>query len=122
VLQQGDCNAPATYQALMNHIFLAYLGRFLDVYLDDIIIYSDSLEEHMVMENPHEHKNTEVTKDEIIYLKANDTHLLCIPKIHVSERSLREIVIAEAHSVLAHLGASKTLAYFHEQVWWKEMH
>lgn len=27
----------------MNHIFSSYLGRFLDVYLDDIIIYSDSL-------------------------------------------------------------------------------
>lgn len=27
----------------MNHIFSPYLGRFLDVYLDDIIIYSNSL-------------------------------------------------------------------------------
>lgn len=42
VMQQGDCNAPATYQALMNHIFSAYIGRFMDVYLDDIIIYSQS--------------------------------------------------------------------------------
>ena len=46
VVQQGDCNAPATYQALMNHLFSAYVGRFLDIYLDDIVIYSDSLEEH----------------------------------------------------------------------------
>ena len=35
VIQQGDCNAPATYQALMNYLFSAYLGRFMDVYLDD---------------------------------------------------------------------------------------
>jgi hypothetical protein len=47
VLQMGDCNAPATYQSLMNHLFSSYLGRFLDVYLDDIIIYSDTLEEHV---------------------------------------------------------------------------
>ena len=47
VLQMGDCNAPATYQSLMNHIFSAYLGRFLDVYLDDIIIYSDTLDDHV---------------------------------------------------------------------------
>jgi hypothetical protein len=47
VLQMGDCNAPATYQSLMNYLFSSYLGRFLDVYLDDIIIYSDSLEEHV---------------------------------------------------------------------------
>ena len=47
VLQMGDCNAPATYQSLMNHIFSPYLGRFLDVYLDDIIIYSDTLQDHV---------------------------------------------------------------------------
>ncbi|KIN99114.1 hypothetical protein M404DRAFT_78798, partial [Pisolithus tinctorius Marx 270] len=47
VVQQGDCNAPATYQALMNHIFGEYIGSFMDVYLDDIIIYSDTLEEHV---------------------------------------------------------------------------
>ena len=47
VPQMGDCNAPATYQALMNHLFSSYIGRFMDVYLDDIIIYSDTLEEHI---------------------------------------------------------------------------
>ena len=48
VIQQGDCNTPATYQALMNHIFGEYIGVFLDVYLDDTIIYSDTLEEHLM--------------------------------------------------------------------------
>ena len=47
VIQLGDCNAPATYQALMNHIFLPYIGVFMDTYLDDLIIYSDTLEEHI---------------------------------------------------------------------------
>lgn len=47
VIQQGDCNAPATYQALMNHLFSTHIGVILDVYLDDIIIYSDTLEEHI---------------------------------------------------------------------------
>lgn len=47
VIQQGDCNAPATYQASMNHIFSPYLGQFMDVYLDDVIIYSDTLEDHI---------------------------------------------------------------------------
>ena len=47
VLQMGDCNAPATYQSLMNYVFSPYIGRFLDVYLDDVIIYSDTLDEHM---------------------------------------------------------------------------
>ena len=47
VIQIGDCNAPATYQALMNHLFSSYIGCFMDVYLDDIIVYSESLEEHV---------------------------------------------------------------------------
>ena len=46
VMQQGNCNAGATYQTLMNHIFALYLGVFVYVYLDDIII-SDSIEEHI---------------------------------------------------------------------------
>ena len=47
VIQIGDANAPATYQALMNHLFSAYIGRFMDIYLDDIFIYLDTLEEHI---------------------------------------------------------------------------
>src|SRR5882762_5576733 len=47
VLQQGDCNAPATHQALMNHLFSSYIGRFMDIYLDDIVIYSNTLDEHV---------------------------------------------------------------------------
>jgi hypothetical protein len=46
VIQIGDCNAPATYQALMNYLFSSYIGRFMDIYLDDIVVYSNTLEEH----------------------------------------------------------------------------
>jgi len=47
VMQQGDCNAPASWQALMNHLLAPYLGVFMDAYLDDIVIYSDTLEDHI---------------------------------------------------------------------------
>ena len=47
VMQQGDCNAPATYQTLMNHVLSDYIGKFVEAYLDDIIVYSDTLEEHI---------------------------------------------------------------------------
>ena len=30
VVQQGNCNTPATCQALMNHLFRAYLGIWMD--------------------------------------------------------------------------------------------
>ena len=47
VVQQGDCNAGATYQTLMNYIFAPYIGVFMYVYLDDIIIFLDSAEKHL---------------------------------------------------------------------------
>ena len=72
VLQMGDCNAPAMYQSLMNHIFSPYLGRFLDVYLDDIIIYSDSLEDHV----KHCKLAMDVLKKEKLYLSKGKIRFL----------------------------------------------
>jgi hypothetical protein len=46
VMQQGDCNAPATFQRLMTSIFQDILGRYVHVYLDDIFVFSNSVEEH----------------------------------------------------------------------------
>ena len=42
----GLINAPAAFQHLMNNIFLDLLDICILVYLDDILIYSDTLEEH----------------------------------------------------------------------------
>lgn len=46
VMQQGDTNAPLMFQHLMTTLFCDFIGRFVHVYLDDIFIYSDTLEEH----------------------------------------------------------------------------
>lgn len=46
VLSMGLANAPATFQAVMNSIFRPYIGKFVLVYLDDIIVFSKTPEEH----------------------------------------------------------------------------
>jgi len=71
VMQLGDCNAPVTYQTLMNHIFGPYIGVFIDVYLDDIVFYLDSVEEHL----SHIRKVFEVLRREKLYLSANKMQL-----------------------------------------------
>ena len=44
----GLTNVPATFQRLMNKIFKEYIGKFIVVYLDDITIYSEIWEEHLI--------------------------------------------------------------------------
>ena len=46
VMQMGDCNAPSMFQQLMTAIFRDCISQFIHVYLDDIFIYSCSIEEH----------------------------------------------------------------------------
>ena len=42
----GLCNAPSTFQRLMNKVFAKEINSFILVYLDDILVYSRSVEEH----------------------------------------------------------------------------
>lgn len=47
VMPFGLCNAPATFQRLMNDMFRPYLDEFVVVYLDDILIFSKDKTKHL---------------------------------------------------------------------------
>ena len=47
VMPFGLCNAPATFQSMMDNIFHDPLDNGVIVYLDDILIYTENVDEHV---------------------------------------------------------------------------
>jgi hypothetical protein len=71
VIQQGDCNAPSTFQRLMTHLFRDCIGRFVHCYLDDIFIYSNSIEDHQ----RHLAKVFQILRENQLYLSQSKEKL-----------------------------------------------
>ena len=46
VMPFGLVNAPSTFQRLINDVFRGILDHFVTVYLDDILVFSRTAEEH----------------------------------------------------------------------------
>ena len=71
VMPQGLCNMPATWQRYMNWVLRDEIGRICCVYVDDIVIFSDTLEEH--------HRNVRTVLQKIreagIYLSPTKSNL-----------------------------------------------
>jgi hypothetical protein len=72
VLPMGLCNSPAIFMALMRKVFGDYINKFVIVFLDDIIIYSNSLEEH----EQHLRLVMQKLRDYKLYAKESKTSLV----------------------------------------------
>jgi hypothetical protein len=46
VMSFGLTNAPTYFMYLVNKVFMKYLDKFVMVFIDDILVYSRSEEEH----------------------------------------------------------------------------
>lgn len=60
-------NAPTTFQCVMNQLLQPFLRKFVPVFLDDILIYSDSMEEHLI----HLDQVLNILRKNQLYLKAS---------------------------------------------------
>jgi hypothetical protein len=63
----GLTNAPDVFMCLMNGVFRDYLDKFVIVFLDDILVYSKSEEEH----EQHLRMVLQVLKEHQLYAKLN---------------------------------------------------
>nr|XP_036575130.1 reverse transcriptase domain protein [Colletotrichum truncatum]KAF6781651.1 reverse transcriptase domain protein [Colletotrichum truncatum] len=84
VMPFGLTNAPATFQTMINHVLREYLDMFVVVYLDDILIFSKTLEDH----KKHVHQ---------VLRKLQDAKLLVEPeksKFHTQEVEFLGFTIA----------------------------
>ena len=61
----GICNALATFMRVMNDFFWPLIDEFVLVYLDDILVFSESWVEHVC----HVKKVLDVLKKEKLFVK-----------------------------------------------------
>ncbi|GJR80671.1 putative reverse transcriptase domain-containing protein [Tanacetum coccineum] len=93
VMPFGLTNAPAVFMDLMNRVCKPYLGRFVIVFIDDILAYSKSKEEHEV----HLKLVLESLRKEKLYAKFSKSNVVgdaLSRKKRVKSRRVRGMILA----------------------------
>ena len=72
IMPFGLTGAPSTFQREMNKFLFPFIGEFVYVFIDDVLIYSKSIEEHLV----HIKQVLEVFKENKLKINIEKCHFL----------------------------------------------
>ncbi|CAF2848289.1 unnamed protein product [Rotaria sp. Silwood2] len=146
VLPQGLMNAPASFQRVMNNLLATGRWDYAAIYLDDIVVFSHSLEEHQrhvdevlsILSNAHfkvSPSKCQIAAPQIEFLG----HIVTATTVQPKPEKLQAILdiqpprtlsqanrflvlqIYHDHPLSGHFGVHRTLSRIRGKVWWPHM-
>lgn len=116
----GLTNVSATFCILVNNVFRDYIDCFVVVYLDDIVVYSNSLHKHL----DHLGKVISTLREHHLYIKLEKCefgyaqitflgHIICNGEVRLDPKKIQASIDWPAHTrlidLMSFLGLSKEL-------------
>ncbi|GBG76158.1 hypothetical protein CBR_g21907, partial [Chara braunii] len=116
VMPFGLCNAPGTFQHVMNRIFHDYLDKFVIVYLDDILIFSKNVKEHVA----HLEKVLSLLRQHKFKINGEKCEFGRTRVLYLGHESSAEGLKPDDTKVanIRHFGFKKTAANLLQRFWW----
>ena len=90
-------NASATFMDLLNRVFRPYLDRFVIVFIDDILVYSQNKEEHAI----HLRTILQTLKQKQLYAKFNKCEFWLDKVVFLGHVILAQRIYVDPHKIEA---------------------